>query len=54
MEPNLFKYILKYSKREQLSILAVVVVSLLFYYASLDLPKTIANAITKLSAHTWA
>src|ERR1041385_1054220 len=51
MEPNLFKYILKYSKREQLSILAVVVVSLLFYYASLDLPKTIVNAITKLSAH---
>src|ERR1700704_1981737 len=52
MEPNLFKYILKYSRREQLAILAVVVVSLLFYYASLDLPKTIVNAITKLSAHS--
>jgi putative ABC transport system ATP-binding protein len=52
MEPNLFKYILKYSRREQLGILAVVVVSLLFYYASLDLPKTIVNAITKLSAHS--
>jgi putative ABC transport system ATP-binding protein len=51
MEPNLFKYILKYSKADQLAILAVVAVSLVFYYASLDLPKTIVNAITKLSAH---
>ncbi len=51
MEPNLFKYILKYSRADQLAILAVVAVSLLFYYASLDLPKTIVNAITKLSAH---
>ncbi|MEA2782558.1 MAG: putative transport system ATP-binding protein [Rhodospirillaceae bacterium] len=51
MEPNLFKYILKNSRREQLAILAVVAVSLLFYYASLDLPKTIVNAITKLAAH---
>jgi len=51
MEPNLFKYILKHSRADQLAILAVVAVSLLFYYASLDLPKTIVNAITKLSAH---
>jgi putative ABC transport system ATP-binding protein len=51
MEPNLFKYILKHSRRDQLLILGVVVVSLLFYYASLDLPKTIVNAITKLAAH---
>jgi putative ABC transport system ATP-binding protein len=51
MEPNLFKYILKHSRRDQLVILAVVVVSLLFYYASLDLPKTIVNAIQKLAAH---
>src|SRR5947208_2864049 len=51
MEPNLFKYILKHSRAEQLAILGVVAVSLLFYYASLDLPKTIVNAITKLSAH---
>jgi putative ABC transport system ATP-binding protein len=52
MEPNLFKYILKHSRRDQLIILGVVVVSLLFYYASLDLPKTIVNAITKLAAHS--
>ena len=51
MEPNLFKYILKHSRRDQLVILVVVVVSLLFYYASLDLPKTIVNAIQKLAAH---
>jgi putative ABC transport system ATP-binding protein len=51
MEPNLFKYILKNSRREQMAILAVVVVSLFFYYASLDLPKTIVNAITNLTRH---
>src|ERR1700756_4042918 len=51
MEPNLFRYILKNSRREQLAILAVVVVSLFFYYASLDLPKTIVNAITNLTRH---
>ncbi len=51
MEPNLFKYILKHSLRDQILILVVVAVSLVFYYVSLDLPKTIVNAIQKLATH---
>jgi putative ABC transport system ATP-binding protein len=51
MEPNLFKYILKHSLRDQVLILIVVAISLAFYYVSLDLPKTIVNAIQKLAAH---
>ena len=43
MERGLFGFILKYSKREQLLIVPLVVLSMLFYYASLDLPKTIIN-----------
>ena len=44
MESNLFKYIWRHSWREQLVILAVVVVSQVFYFMSLDLPKTIVNS----------
>ncbi len=51
MEPNLFKYILRHSLRDQILILVVVALSLGFYYVSLDLPKTIVNAIQKLAAH---
>jgi hypothetical protein len=43
MEPNLFKYILQYSKRDQIIILIVVLLSQLFYFVSLDLPKRIVN-----------
>jgi putative ABC transport system ATP-binding protein len=43
MESNLFKYIWRHSWREQLVILGVVVVSQVFYFLSLDLPKTIVN-----------
>jgi len=43
VEPNLFKYIWRHSKREQLVILAMVAVSLPFYFLSLDLPKSIVN-----------
>ena len=43
MESNLFKYILKHSWREQLFILALVLVSQVPYFLSLDLPKTIVN-----------
>ncbi len=43
MERALFGFIVKYSKREQLLIVPLVVLSMLFYYASLDLPKTIIN-----------
>ncbi len=43
MEPNLFKYIWRHSKRDQRVILVIVVVSLLVYFVSLDLPKRIIN-----------
>jgi putative ABC transport system ATP-binding protein len=43
MEKNLFKYIWHHSRREQIAILLLVVVSLPFYFLSLDLPKQIVN-----------
>ncbi|MBC7702862.1 MAG: ABC transporter ATP-binding protein, partial [Rhodoferax sp.] len=43
MERGLFGFIIKYSRRDQLLIVPLVVLSMLFYYASLDLPKTIIN-----------
>jgi putative ABC transport system ATP-binding protein len=43
MEPNLFKYVWRHSKREQIVILSLVLVSLPFYFVSLDLPKSIVN-----------
>ncbi len=43
MEPNLFKYIWRHSKREQIAILLLVLLSMPFYFLSLDLPKQIVN-----------
>jgi putative ABC transport system ATP-binding protein len=43
LEPRLFTYIWRYSKRDQLTICAFVLASLPFYFASLDLPKRIVN-----------
>ena len=43
MESNLFKYIWRHSWREQLVILAIVLVSQVPYFMSLDLPKAIVN-----------
>ncbi|MEO7940640.1 MAG: ABC transporter transmembrane domain-containing protein, partial [Burkholderiaceae bacterium] len=43
MQRSLFGFILKYSKREQLLIVPLVLLSMVFYYASLDLPKMIIN-----------
>ena len=43
LEPTLFGYIWRHSKRDQLAICAVVLASLPFYFASLDLPKRIVN-----------
>jgi putative ABC transport system ATP-binding protein len=43
MESNLFKYIWRHSRREQLVILAIIVVAQVFYFLSLDIPKTIVN-----------
>jgi putative ABC transport system ATP-binding protein len=43
MEPNLFKYVWRHSKTEQVGILFLVLISLPFYFLSLDLPKSIVN-----------
>ncbi len=43
MNPNLFRYIWTHSRKEQLVILAAVLLSLPFYFASFDVPKRIIN-----------
>ena len=43
MSPNVFSYIFRYSKKEQIILLAVTAMSFPFLYLSLDLPKTIIN-----------
>ncbi|MFK7750905.1 MAG: ABC transporter transmembrane domain-containing protein, partial [Sedimentitalea sp.] len=43
MEPTLFSFIWKHSKRQQLLLFALTLVSFPFLYASLELPKRIIN-----------
>ncbi|MDX1487455.1 MAG: ABC transporter ATP-binding protein, partial [Acidiferrobacterales bacterium] len=43
MEPTIFRYILKYSRKEQVLLLLGTLASFPFLYVSLDLPKTIIN-----------
>ncbi len=43
MERSLFAFIFRYSKREQLLIVPLVVASMLIYFSMLDLPKAIIN-----------
>ncbi len=43
MDLNIFSYTWRYSKRDQIWLLLVVVASLPFYFLSLDLPKSIVN-----------
>lgn len=43
MEPTIFRFILKYSRKEQLILFATTAASFPFLYLSLDLPKTIIN-----------
>jgi putative ABC transport system ATP-binding protein len=43
MDKSLFRYIWRHSRRDQLIIFAVVLASLPFYFASLDLPRRIVN-----------
>ena len=45
MERNLFRYILIHSKTDQVIIFFVALASQVFYFISLDLPKTIINVI---------
>ena len=43
MEPNIFKYVWRHSRADQVTILLFVLASLPFYYFSLNLPKQIVN-----------
>ncbi|MCE8510409.1 cyclic nucleotide-binding domain-containing protein [Ruegeria pomeroyi] len=43
MEPSLFSFIWKHSKRQQIALLALTVISFPFLYATLELPKRIIN-----------
>ena len=43
MEKNLFKYVWRHSRPEQIVILLLVVVAQVFYFASLNIPKSIVN-----------
>jgi putative ABC transport system ATP-binding protein len=45
MERNLFRYILIHSKTDQIVIFVIALLSQVFYFVSLDLPKTIINVI---------
>lgn len=43
IDQSMFRFIWRYSRRDQLLILAVVILSLPFYFLALDLPRTIVN-----------
>lgn len=45
MEKSIYGFILRHSLKDQLFVVGLTAVSLPFYYLSLDLPKTIVNAI---------
>jgi ABC-type multidrug transport system fused ATPase/permease subunit len=54
IQPTLHGFIVKHSIWQQGFILTLVVVSLPFYYYSLDLPKAIINTITKWTPHPFS
>ena len=45
MDRTIYKFIFRYSKRQQVFILLFTLLSLPFYYASLDIPKLIVNNV---------
>ena len=53
MEKSIFRFILRYSKRQQVYILFVTLASLPFYYASLDIPKKIVNGTLTAASDTF-
>jgi putative ABC transport system ATP-binding protein len=46
MEPSLYTYIWRHSRRDQIAVLLIVLASLPFYFLSLTLPKDIVNLIS--------
>ena len=43
MERNLFKYVWRHTRREQFAILVIIILAQIFYFLSLNIPKTIVN-----------
>lgn len=43
MDPNLFRFVWRHSRREQIGILLLILASLPFYFASLDIPRIIVS-----------
>ncbi|MGE8943485.1 ABC transporter transmembrane domain-containing protein [Leptospira interrogans] len=43
MDTNLFRYVWRHSRREQILILLLILASMPFYFASLDIPRLIVN-----------
>lgn len=43
MDPNLFRFVWRHSRREQIGILLLILASLPFYFASLDVPRIIVS-----------
>ncbi|MBT4427224.1 MAG: ATP-binding cassette domain-containing protein [Rhodospirillaceae bacterium] len=48
MDKNIYKFIFKHTKGQQIYILLVTICSMPFYYASLDIPKLIINSALKV------
>ena len=48
MDKNIYKFIFKHTKGQQIYILLVTVCSMPFYYASLDIPKLIINSALRV------
>lgn len=43
MDPNLFRFVWRHSRREQIGILVLILASLPFYFGSLDVPRIIVS-----------
>ena len=53
MESSVFKFIVRYSMRQQFFVLAITVFSLPFYYISLEIPKKIINGALDTGSATY-
>ncbi len=54
MEPSLFRFIWRNSRRQQLVVLGIILLSLPFYFASFDIPKRIINEALQGKAFSQA
>jgi putative ABC transport system ATP-binding protein len=51
LEPSIYRFVIKYSLRQQIALLLMTLASFPFLYWSLNLPKTIINQAIRESAH---